>query len=106
MSRRGEFDANVSRETTAEMDEAIGRRLRVLDPEKVANSIREAFGALDKSVAALKAADFSEGIYCKTCEKELRAPLSPRDLAQVTAYTAKVVDMVYRLFRGLQQGAG
>jgi hypothetical protein len=98
MAKNGGFETvRRAERDEREIDEALGKRFKVLDPKKIEKSIGEALGALDGAMVALRATKFEEGVRCPKCKKVVSVPLGPRDLAQVTAYTAKVVDMVYRL---------
>lgn len=77
----------------AMMEEAGG----VVELPKVRETLSSAMEALFHQAEVLKQRDLSKPFKCPGCGEEIEKPLSAADVARAMAYTAKVVDEVYRL---------
>lgn len=78
-------------------DEALRELSGGIDLQTAKGAIADAVEALAGQARALRDADYTKPLKCPECETVVRAPLSPKDLAQTSTYTSKMVDMVYRL---------
>jgi hypothetical protein len=74
-----------------------------LDPDAIERAIQDASGALQKQMAALRAADYSTSEHKTTCPKcahpyRVTLPVpNTTEVARATAHTTKAVDELYRL---------
>jgi hypothetical protein len=74
-----------------------------LDPDAIEKAIQDASGALQKQMAALRAADYSTSEHKTTCPKcahpyRVTLPVpNTTEVARATAHTTKAVDELYRL---------
>ncbi len=85
------------KESSGIADEALRELSGGIDLATAKNAIADAVEALAEQARALKEADYTKPVKCPACEEVVRLPLSPKDLAQTSTYTSKMVDMVYRL---------
>ena len=81
-------------ETADRLRESVGVSV---DPERVRKTLEAALEALQKQAKALRDVKYEDAVVCPGCKMVVRAAPVAKEIGQTAAYTAKVVDEIYRL---------